>query len=131
MLNDRHTDKTDSSGEKSQDHQRNGHNPRRFMHVMSNLVVNARSPIECQINQAERIKCRHKSTNSTERPKNWTDCWSVKGVPEDLILTEETREWRYTGQRQSPNHEYRPGYLDLRFKRAHLAHILLARERMD
>jgi hypothetical protein len=53
-----------------QDHQRHRHDRRRFMHVMQDLVVDARLAIERHVDQAKHIKGGHKGSDHPDEPED-------------------------------------------------------------
>ena len=65
----RHTDPADGNSEEREDDERDGHDLRRFMDVVVHLRIDARFAVECQVDQAERIKGRQERSRDTEQPE--------------------------------------------------------------
>ena len=95
---------------------------------MLHFVVDARSAEERHEDQTEHVKRRQPRGNESDQPQPGR---MLKRFSQNLILAEKARQRRNPRDRKRPREESFCRCRNLRPERAHLAHILLAGERVN
>ena len=115
-----------------QHEQRNGHHKRRFMDMRHHLGRGARLAVERHDQQPPAVE-RRQERRRTAKPESQVADRRVRGERrlEDHVLGIEAGEEREACQRQRADPHHRIGERDLLPDAAHVAKVLLVRQRVD
>ena len=114
---------TSYDGENSKDHQRNGHDLGRFMDMMFHMLIRPGFTTEGHEQGPEHVEGGHPRSHGCHQPEQEMAVGTGKGLPEDLILAEESGEAGDTGNRQGGKEEGPEGDGGLSSQPSHLSHI--------
>src|SRR5882724_4614559 len=117
-----------NEGESGENHERNGHGPRRFVDMFLDVLVGAAITEERKEEHAEHIKRGESRGNEADNPQQEK---AVEGPAKDFILAEKTGEGKNSGNRQSGDQHGVVSELDLLVEAAHFADVLLAGHGVD
>src|SRR5260370_28949391 len=112
-----------NEGESSENHERNGHGPRRFVDVFLDVLVSAAITEEGKEEQTEHVEGGQAGGDEADNPQQEK---AVERATKNFIFAEESSEGKNSRDRQGGDRHGVVGVRDLFVEAAHLADGLLA-----
>jgi hypothetical protein len=88
-------------------------------------------PKECHENQTEHIECRQRGDGDGEAEQRRLAVFGIQRHGQDLVLAEESAEWRHAAKRERCHQERPIGHRELLLQRAHPPDILFVMQRVN